>query len=200
MGEKMRGIVIEDYLLSITSVFNTIYFYLTILLLAITFLAKNKYKNEAYNLFYVLNTIVAWCSLYILLYWSIEIFIAWYGQNPYELHAFFEPSFPQNFFWIYCLLLMNIISGLLFFFKKLRINRYYTLYFLLISNIGLLYNLLTFSVWNKKDYLPSNWDKQEFFFDFSLILKCIIVLIWVLVAYYFSFKKNRLPFKSLFLK
>ncbi|MFZ4769037.1 MAG: NrfD/PsrC family molybdoenzyme membrane anchor subunit, partial [Ferruginibacter sp.] len=90
-----------------------------------------------------------------------ELFIAWYGQNPYEWYAFSQNR--ANIFtpygWSYWLMMFcNVVSPQLFWSRKLRRNITVTFFMSIIVNIGMWYErfvIIVTSVY--RDFLPSSW-------------------------------------------
>jgi molybdopterin-containing oxidoreductase family membrane subunit len=90
-----------------------------------------------------------------------ELFIAWYGQNPYEWYAFSEnrANLFSPYGWSYWLMMFcNVVSPQLFWSRKLRRNIAVTFFMSIIVNIGMWYErfvIIVTSVY--RDYLPSSW-------------------------------------------
>ena len=147
---------------------------------------------------YVVNTLVAWSSLFILLYFAAQLFIAWYGQNPYEWYAF---AFTKaigfvSWKWFFIKALLPLFFGLLFFCRKLRINRLMVIGFLLTGYLNLAVTL--FSPY--EDYLASSVSFTGAFRYVDLLSNYLIIVLLLAVIYFLAKKKNKLPYPSLFLK
>jgi hypothetical protein len=177
------------------SAYLLIYQFAVILLLTGT-LFKSKLKTESYNLLYVFNTMVAWSYLFCFIAYCIELFVLWYGQNPYEWYAF--KGNTAYFRWIMIINFSSSVLGLLMFFRKLRINRWFTLLFFLSSCAFIYERIVIFITSLYRDYLPSSWST---YYDpvKTLCLYLLIILLFVLI-YLRANKKRRLPFPSVFLK
>ena len=190
-----------NFYISVTfwvNLFLMLYQFIVVLLLIGT-LFKNNIKTESYNLLYVLNTLAAWwCSLYVFLAYGTKLFMAWYGQNAYEWYAF-NSNVPDR-----CWTLISIISilsfllGLLMFFRKLRIKRWFTLLFFL-SNCSFFFERMVIFITSLyRDYLPSSWSAysehpySRYLFSYALIILSLVVI------YLWAKKKGRLPFPSVF--
>lgn len=183
----------------LTTIYLMMYQVVVILLLAGT-LFKNKIKSESYNLLYVFNTLAAWSGLFVILGYVAELFMAWYGQNPYEWYAF--KSNMSDRFWM-LLAIINFLSfllSLLLFFRKLRISRLFTLLFLL-SNFSFLYErIVIFMTSLYRDFLPSAWSTYyenkcpQYSYSIAVIMLSLVLI------YVWAKKKGRLPFPSVFLK
>lgn len=178
--------------------FLSLYTYAVIILIGLV-LIKNKFTSESKNWLYVFNTLMAYVSLLNLLYWVVEIFINWYGQNPYELYAFVEykPG-PTAYTWtLYYFLLFPYLMGLFFFYRKSRLRIWFVIIFLIVFNAGTIwYWFLQLG----KDYLPSSWSVYYSETFLEKILRWILVPVVIIFTYWILNKRNRLPCSSLFFK
>ncbi|MBU3713474.1 MAG: hydrogenase [Ferruginibacter sp.] len=110
---------------------------------------------EAMNKVIVLTGSIVGCA------YLTELFIAWYGQNPYEWYVFSQnranPFTPYG--WSYWLMMFcNVVSPQLFWSRKLRRNIAVTFFMSIIVNIGMWYErfvIIVTSVY--RDFLPSSW-------------------------------------------
>jgi Ni/Fe-hydrogenase subunit HybB-like protein len=108
-----------------------------------------------------MNKIIVTTGSIVGIAYLTELFIAWYGQNPYELHAFFENrgNIFSPYGWSYYLMMFcNVVSPQLFWSKKLRRNITVTFFMSIIVNIGMWYErfvIIVTSVY--RDFLPSSW-------------------------------------------
>ena len=110
---------------------------------------------EAMNKVIVLTGSIVGCA------YLTELFIAWYGQNPYEWYVFSQnranPFTPYG--WSYWLMMFcNVVSPQLFWSRKLRRNIWVTFFMSIIVNIGMWYErfvIIVTSVY--RDFLPSSW-------------------------------------------
>jgi Ni/Fe-hydrogenase subunit HybB-like protein len=90
-----------------------------------------------------------------------ELFISWYGQNEYEMFAFFQNRLDINspYGWSYWLMMAcNVISPQIFWSRKMRRNLTVTFFMSIIVNIGMWFErfvIIVTSVY--RDYLPSSW-------------------------------------------
>ena len=102
----------------------------------------------------------------------MEFFIAWYGGNPYELDVFiknraadpwiFGPMFgvdPAPYWWAYwSMMICNVITPHLFWFKKVRTNMWVVWILAAVVNVGMWFERFTIIVTSlHRDFLPSNW-------------------------------------------
>ncbi len=171
----------------------------TVILLLIGTLFNHKVRSEAYNFLYVFNTMVAWSSLFSVFAYVMELFMAWYGQNPYEWYAF-KSGQPDGYRLLYSTLaLLSFLIGFLLFFRKLRIKRWLTLLFF-ISNLGLLFERMVIIITGLyRDHIPTSWSPYSGH-TYSSIYSFVIILFLLVVIYLWAKKKARLPFPSVFLK
>jgi Ni/Fe-hydrogenase subunit HybB-like protein len=90
-----------------------------------------------------------------------ELFIAWYGQNPYEWYAFSQNrvNLFSPYGWSYYLMMFcNVVSPQLFWSKKLRRNIPFTFFMSIVVNVGMWYERFVIIVTSTyRDYLPSSW-------------------------------------------
>jgi hypothetical protein len=195
MGEEIIFLM-----LSFFTYFNNLFFtcYSTtiiVFLLGAIFL-KGKYKNEPFNWLYVLNTLVAWLYLINVLIYAVDLFNAWYGQNPYEWYAFSNrPYYGLKYYLI--VTIITFCTALLFFIRKLRITRWYIIFFLLVQN----FESIVIGITNLyRDYLPSSW--STYYPDTMLVKISRWIGFFVIIAatYCICKKRKKLPYPSLFLK
>src|SRR6187455_3036892 len=110
---------------------------------------------EAMNKVIVLTGSIVGCA------YLTELFIAWYGQNPYEWWAFKEnrANLFSPYGWSYWLMMFcNVVSPQMFWSRKLRRNITVTFFMSIIVNIGMWFErfvIIVTSVY--RDYLPSSW-------------------------------------------
>src|SRR6187549_403268 len=110
---------------------------------------------EAMNKVIVLTGSIVGCA------YLTELFIAWYGQNPYEWYAFSQnrANLFSPYGWSYWLMMFcNVVSPQLFWSRKLRRNITVTFFMSVIVNIGMWYErfvIIVTSVY--RDFLPSSW-------------------------------------------
>jgi hypothetical protein len=184
------------YFYFFSNFYLSIYVFAAILLLIGASFLKNKFKTESYNLLYVFNTLVAWCSLFILIYFAVDLFVAWYGQNSYQWYYFRPETAAYSMKWFYFKMYFPPLIGLFLFIRKLRINRLYTLFFLFFFNIWLIEKLVN----SFRDYVPSSWSTyyQELYSE--KFIKYVIAFLLLTVIYFIAKKRNKLPNPSVFLK
>ncbi len=108
---------------------------------------------EAMNKVIVLTGSIVGCA------YLTELFIAWYGANPYEFDIFYKYRIAGAYGWSYWLMMTcNVISPQLFWFKKLRRNIGFTFFMSIIVNVGMWFERFVIIVSSLyRDYLPSSW-------------------------------------------
>ena len=110
---------------------------------------------EAMNKVIVLTGSIVGCA------YLTELFIAWYGQNPYEWYAFSQnrANLFSPYGWSYWLMMFcNVVSPQLFWSRKLRRNITVTFFMSIVVNIGMWYERFVIIVTSLyRDYLPSSW-------------------------------------------
>jgi Ni/Fe-hydrogenase subunit HybB-like protein len=108
-----------------------------------------------------MNKVIVLTGSIVGIAYLTELFIAWYGQNPYELDAFFENrgNIFSPYGWSYYLMMFcNVVSPQLFWSKKLRRNITVTFFMSIIVNIGMWYERFVIIVTSLyRDFLPSSW-------------------------------------------
>ena len=186
-----------SYFYYFSNLFFGAYSFMMIALLLSTYILKTSHKGEFFNWIYVFNTLVAWLYSISLLIFAAELFMAWYGQNPYEWYAFSSPSVYNS--WKYFMLVSAIVylAALLFFLRKLRINRWYIAFFLAALNFEFIIKFITDSY---RDYLPSSWSVQYAEAISEKIIKWLSSLLILAATYWIAHKRKKLPYPSLFLK
>lgn len=110
---------------------------------------------EAMNKVIVLTGSIVGCA------YLTELFIAWYGQNPYEWYAFSQnrANLFSPYGWSYWLMMFcNVVSPQLFWSRKLRRNITVTFFMSIVVNIGMWYERFVIIVTSLyRDFLPSSW-------------------------------------------
>jgi Ni/Fe-hydrogenase subunit HybB-like protein len=109
----------------------------------------------------VMNKVIVLTGSIVGIAYLTELFISWYGQNPYEGWAFAQNRLNlfSPYGWSYWLMMgCNVISPQIFWFRKLRRNLVVTFFMSVIVNIGMWFErfvIIVTSVY--RDYIPSNW-------------------------------------------
>lgn len=93
----------------------------------------------------------------------MELFIAWYGGNPYEKFTFFHARANVDgsgyYQWAYwCMMFCNVISPQIFWFKKMRTNLWVVFITCMFVNTGMWFERFVIIVTSlAQDFLPSSW-------------------------------------------
>jgi molybdopterin-containing oxidoreductase family membrane subunit len=108
----------------------------------------------------VMNKVIVLTGSIVGIAYITELFISWYGQNPYEAAAFrnrWDLSTPYG--WAYWLMMScNVIAPQFFWFKKLRRNLLFTFFMSIIVNVGMWFERFVIIVTSiYRDYVPSSW-------------------------------------------
>jgi len=186
---------VVSYFYYFENAFFTGYLIVIIGLLVCSFFLQTEFKKESFNWIYILSTVIAWLYFINLLIYAGEAFMAWYGQNNYEWYAFSNHGAYNNRF-----LLVTIITfcaALLFFIRKLRVNRWYIIFFLVIQNFQSFFYTLTNLY---QDYLPSSWSTYYTETVRVKIISWLVFLLIITAVYWICNKRKKLPYPSLFLK
>ena len=109
----------------------------------------------------VMNKVIVLTGSIVGIAYLTELFVSWYGQNPYEMWAFMEnranPFSPYG--WSYWLMMScNVLSPQIFWFRKMRRNITVTFFMSVIVNVGMWFERFVIIVTSLyRDYLPSSW-------------------------------------------
>jgi Ni/Fe-hydrogenase subunit HybB-like protein len=105
-----------------------------------------------------INKIILVTSLMVGYAYSIELFTAWYSQNPYESFVFLgnRPFGPYGvFYWI--MVSCNVLIPQLFWFKKCRTTPWIMVIIALLVNVGMWMERFVIMMSLTRDFLPSSW-------------------------------------------
>ena len=108
----------------------------------------------------VMNKVIVLTGSIVGIAYITELFIAWYGQNPYEAAAFQKPLGPDYpYGWSYWIMMgCNVLPRRFFWFKKLRRNLLFTFFMSILVNIGMWFERFVIIVTSiYRDYIPSSW-------------------------------------------
>ena len=109
----------------------------------------------------VMNKIIVLTGSIVGVAYLTELFIAWYGQNPYENFAFMQNrvNILSPYGWAYYIMMgCNVLSPQIFWFRKMRRNLVVTFFMSVIVNIGMWFErfvIIVTSVY--REYIPSGW-------------------------------------------
>jgi Ni/Fe-hydrogenase subunit HybB-like protein len=109
----------------------------------------------------VMNKIILLTGSIVGVAYLTELFIAWYGQNPYEHFAFFQnrANILSPLGWSYYIMMgCNVLSPQIFWFRKFRRNILLTFFMSVIINIGMWFERFVIIVTSLyREYIPSGW-------------------------------------------
>ena len=90
--------------------------------------------------------------------YGMEVFIAWYGGNPYEAYAFQNRAFGP-YWWAYWIMIScNVLVPQFFWFKKIRTHMVWVFVLSILVNVGMWFERFVIVVTSlHRDYLPANW-------------------------------------------
>jgi molybdopterin-containing oxidoreductase family membrane subunit len=91
--------------------------------------------------------------------YSIEFFIAWYSGNPYEQFAFVNRAFGPYRWAYWIMVLCNVLSPQIFWFKKARTHMGILFAASIFVNIGMWFERFVIVASSlHRDFLPASWD------------------------------------------
>jgi Ni/Fe-hydrogenase subunit HybB-like protein len=108
----------------------------------------------------VMNKVIVLTGSIVGVAYITELFISWYGQNPYEAAAFRNRwDLTTPYAWSYWLMMFcNVVSPQFFWFRKLRRNVPFTFFMSIIVNVGMWFERFVIIVTSiYRDYIPSSW-------------------------------------------
>jgi len=89
--------------------------------------------------------------------YMMEFFIAWYGANPFEMQAFIRRAFGPYWWAYWTMILCNVISPQVFWFKWCRTNIPFIFLITIVVNIGMWFERFVIVSTLSADFLPSSW-------------------------------------------
>ncbi|MHB8974181.1 MAG: NrfD/PsrC family molybdoenzyme membrane anchor subunit [Pirellulaceae bacterium] len=105
-----------------------------------------------------INKIILVTSLMVGYAYGIELFTAWYSQNPYETFLFLgnRPFGPYGFcYWI--MVSCNVLIPQLFWFRKCRTTPWIMVIIAVLVNVGMWMERFVIMMSLTRDFLPSSW-------------------------------------------
>ncbi|MBN2295849.1 MAG: polysulfide reductase NrfD, partial [Pirellulales bacterium] len=105
-----------------------------------------------------MNKLILGTSLLVGYSYVIELFMAWYGGNPYEFFAFVNRAMGP-YGWAYWLMVIcNVLAPQLFWFKKMRTSPLIMWIIAALVNVGMWMERFVIVVASlARDFLPSSW-------------------------------------------
>ena len=150
-------------------------------------ITRATYKLENYITLYhieLMNIIIIVTGSIVGVAYLTEFFMAWYSGVEYEQYAFINRA-TGPYWWAYTsMMLCNVISPQLFWFKKIRTNIAATFILSLVVNIGMWFERFVIIVTSlHRDYIPSSWAMFEptfydvgiYLFTFGLFFTCFFL-------------------------
>jgi molybdopterin-containing oxidoreductase family membrane subunit len=90
--------------------------------------------------------------------YAVEFFIAWYGQNQYELFTFLNRSLGPYGWCYWTMVTCNVVLPQLFWSAKIRRSPWVVFALSLVVNVGMWFERFVIIVSSlHRDYLPSSW-------------------------------------------
>ncbi|NLF07397.1 MAG: polysulfide reductase NrfD [Pirellulaceae bacterium] len=105
-----------------------------------------------------MNKLILATSMMVGYSYAIEIFIAWYGGNPYEAFAQLNRALGP-YAWAYWLMIAcNVLVPQLFWFSKCRVNIWLMWFVAVLVNVGMwMERFVIIAASLARDFLPSSW-------------------------------------------
>ena len=131
------------------------------MVLTLLIITRKVYKLENYITLYhieMMNIIIIVTGSIVGIAYLTEFFIAWYSGVEYEQYAFINRA-TGPYWWAYAsMMLCNVVSPQLFWFKKIRTNIAATFILSIVVNIGMWFERFVIIVTSlHRDYIPSSW-------------------------------------------
>ncbi len=104
--------------------------------------------------------------------YSMEFFIAWFSQNPYEQFTFINRAFGPYWWAYWTMISCNVLSPQVFWFKKARSSMVVHFIVSIFINIGMWFERFVIIVTSlHRDFLPSSWGMfYPTMWDFGLLI------------------------------
>lgn len=168
-------------------------------LIIVRYFTSPKWKDECINWLYSLNTLLLIIDCLFIVQYFLELFWAWYGQNPWEWYVFKGSGGPYGWsFWV--LLFLNYFVVQLFWFKRLKKSIGFSLIVVAILSASSWIERLTILITSMyQDYLPSAWSTSYAFSGQDMlqyISKIIFFTTITFATYWIIHKRKKLPFPS----
>jgi len=152
-----------------------------------------------------LNRLILAMSLLVGYAYGIELFMAWYSGNPYELFAFANRALGP-YAWAYWLMVgCNVVVPQLLWLKRCRTTPWIMLIVAILVNVGMWMERFVIIVTSLgRDFLPSSWgmfkptavDVMMFVGSFGLFFTCFLLFCRYLPMVAMAEVKAVLPAKA----
>jgi molybdopterin-containing oxidoreductase family membrane subunit len=106
----------------------------------------------------MMNIVIMLTGSIVGIAYITELFMAWYSGVEYEQYAFLNRA-TGPYAWAYwAMMICNVFSPQVMWFKKIRTNLIFTFIISIIVNIGMWFERFVIIVTSlHRDYLPSSW-------------------------------------------
>lgn len=134
--------------------------------------------------------------------YCMELFVAWYSNNPYEQAAFLNRTTGYYKYYYYCMFTFNVIVPQVFWFRYCRHNLWIVMAVCMCVNAGMWFERFVIIVTSiAQDFLPGAWDfyhpsiieKLTFIGTFGLFLGLFLLFVRFLPVIAISEVKGVLP-------
>jgi molybdopterin-containing oxidoreductase family membrane subunit len=118
--------------------------------------------------------------------YAMEYFIAWYSGNPYERWTFWQRLFGTYWYGGWAMLLFNMLTPQIFWFKRARRNLIVVFLVSILVNVGMWFERFVIVVGSLyQDFAPSNWgyykptwvDVGTYLGSFGLFFTCFLLFV-----------------------
>ncbi len=157
------------------------------MVLTLLIITRSTYRLQHYITLYhleMMNIIIIVTGSIVGIAYITELFVAWYSGVDAEQYAFLNRA-TGPYWWAYASMMMcNVISPQLFWFKKIRRSIAATFILSIVVNIGMWFERFVIIVTSlHRDYLPSSWamfypsmyDVGTYLFTFGLFFTCFFL-------------------------
>jgi Ni/Fe-hydrogenase subunit HybB-like protein len=105
-----------------------------------------------------MNKVILATGMMVGYAYGMEFFIAWYGQNTFELFAFVNRA-SGPYWWAYWIMMTcNVLSPQIFWFKWARTSIPVMMVVAILVNIGMWFERFVITITSlHRDFLPSSW-------------------------------------------
>ncbi|MFT4547941.1 MAG: Ni/Fe-hydrogenase subunit HybB-like protein [Pseudoalteromonas tetraodonis] len=134
--------------------------------------------------------------------YCMELFVAWYSNNPFEQAAFINRTTGYYKYYYYCMFTFNVIVPQVFWFKYCRQNLWIVMAVCMCVNAGMWFERFVIIVTSiSQDFLPGAWDfyhpsiteKLTFLGTFGLFMGLFLLFLRFLPVIAISEVKGVLP-------
>jgi Ni/Fe-hydrogenase subunit HybB-like protein len=118
--------------------------------------------------------------------YAMEYFIAWYSGNPYERWTFWHRLFGTYWYGGWAMLLFNVLTPQVFWFKRARHNLIVVFIVSILVNVGMWFERFMIVVGSLyQDFVPGNWgfykptwvDVCTYLGTFGLFFTCFLLFV-----------------------